>query len=58
MKYYLIYWEGDGGDRESHSVFYAQFVIAPNEHDAWQKWIEANPNEDSEGHEIMEMTPI
>lgn len=58
MKYYLIYWEGNGGDSESHSVFYSELVIAANEHDAWQKWIDKNPDKDTDGRELLEMTPI
>jgi len=38
MKYYLIYWEGEGGDSESYSVFYSKLIQADSEIEAWEIW--------------------
>lgn len=56
MKYYLIYWEGDGGDRESYSVFYSKLVIAKDENDAWAQWDKVATTRDNYG--ILELKPI
>ena len=60
MKYYLIYWEGEGGDRESYSVFYSKLIQADSEIEAWEIWKNRFPNyqigdEDNHGIEKMDI---
>jgi hypothetical protein len=42
MNYYLIYWEGDGSDRESYSVFYCHLISAISAEEAWKIWDKAS----------------
>jgi len=60
MKYYLIYWEGEGGDSESYSVFYSKLIQADSEIEAWEIWKNRFPNyqigdEDNHGIEKMDI---
>jgi hypothetical protein len=62
MKYFLCFWEGDGGDRESCSVYYSKLVIANNEDEAFEKYFDTFrlpiTKEDRESYSILEMKPI
>lgn len=33
-KFYLCFWVGDGGDRESYSVYYSKLVLANSKDEA------------------------
>jgi hypothetical protein len=56
MRYFIIYWEGDGEDRESYSIFYSSLVIAVDENDAWNKWDKVQ--ESRQYYNIREVDPI
>ena len=56
MKYFLIYWEGDGSDRESYSIFYTTLVIATSESEARDIYI--SQGHDIDGYSIKEVQPL
>ena len=43
-KFYLCFWVGDGGDRESYSVYYSKLVLADNIDEALDKYIKSGKN--------------
>ena len=62
MKYFLCFFEGDGGDRESSSVYQSELVIAQNEDEALQKYFNnfKFPVEEKQksNYSVIEMKPI
>lgn len=59
-KYYLCFWVGDGGDRESYSVYYSKLVIAGDEDEALDKYIKSDKKLDpnKEFYDVIEMKDI
>lgn len=45
---YLVFWIGDGGDRESNSVYYSKLIKGDNETDVIKKYISYSDNIDIE----------
>lgn len=43
-KFYLCFWIGDGSDRESYSVYYSKLVLANNDEEALDKYLESGKN--------------
>lgn len=43
-KFYLCFWVGDGGDRESYSVYYSKLVLARSRNEALDKYISSGKN--------------
>ena len=43
-KFYLCFWVGDGGDRESYSVYYSKLVLAHSRDEALDKYISSGKN--------------
>jgi hypothetical protein len=59
-KLYLCFWVGDGGDRESYSVFYSKLVLAGDKDEALDKYISSGKNfgQDKEYYDAIEMKVI
>ena len=43
---YFVFWEGDGGDSESHSAYYTVLVDALTKRDAIKKYLLSSNHED------------
>lgn len=58
-KHFLVFWEGDGSDRESYSVFYSTLVKANSKEEALDKFIENSKHlseEDKSFYDAYEIT--
>ncbi len=58
MNHYLIYFCGDGHERESCLVFDSVLVIADTQKDAWDKYKTKNPGLDYKEYKLLKLEPI
>ncbi len=59
MKEFLVFWVGDGGDRESCSVYYSTLVHAISETEAIDKYFNKfKPNHSRDQYDVLEMEPL
>ncbi len=53
-KLFLVFWIGNGEDRESCSVFYSEIVQAVNEEKALDKYLELKGKVNREDYGVVE----
>lgn len=58
MNHYLIYFCGEGYERESCLVFGAMLVIADTQKEAWDKFKNKNPGLDYKDYKLLKLEPI